>query len=124
MTAERRIALREDYIQGWYRLDIDLLLATTAPNFTFDDPAEPAAVERDDLGDYMQRWDRRMRALGGTNQWRLTHELRRDENGILTDWEWWEVVGTSVQGSALVLTGDDGVLLERITYFDRTLRYP
>ena len=124
MTAENRLALRENYMQGWYQMDLDILLSTTAPDFTFDDPAEAAPVRRDDLQGYMQRWDQRMRDLGGDNQWRLTHELRRGEGGVLTNWEWWEVIGTGVEGAAVILTGNEGVILERITYFDRSLRHP
>ena len=48
--------------------------------------------------------------------------MRQDHDNLLTEWEWWEVLGTGVQGSAVVVTGDDGVVLERITYFDRLLR--
>lgn len=124
MSADKRIALRENYMQGWYRMDLDLLLNTTAPDFIFDDPAEAAPVGRAGLAGYMQRWDQRLSALGGDNRWRLTHQLRQDQQGLLTDWEWWEVLGTGVQGSAVIVTGDDGVRLERITYFDRALRCP
>ena len=106
-------------MQGWYQMDLELLLQTTAREFIFDDPAEAAPVDRDGLGGYMERWDRRMKALGGDNQWRLTHQLRQDENGLLTDWEWWEVIGTGVQGAAVIVTSDEGVLLERLAYFDR-----
>lgn len=120
-TLSKREALRENYLQGWYRMDIELLLASTSSEFVFDDPAEPEPVTRDMLAGYMQRWDKRTRALGADNQWKLTHELRQDKDGILTDWEWWEVKATDLQGAALILTGDHGVLLERITYFERNL---
>ena len=119
MSKSRRVDVRERYIQGWYQLDAELLLSATAPEFTFDDPAEPEPVTRNMIAGYMQRWDKRARAAGGTNQWRLTHESRNDRDGILTDWEWWEVIGTDLQGAAIVLTNDDGVLLERIAYFNR-----
>jgi hypothetical protein len=119
MSKTRRVSLRESYMQAWYQMDAAQLLATTAPDFIFDDPFEPEPVTRDMLPGYMLRWDQRTRELGSNNQWKLTHELRQDKNGILTDWEWWEVLDTSLQGAAVVLTGNDGVLLERITYFDR-----
>jgi len=122
MSKSKRIELRESYMQGWYQMDIEMLLASTASGFIFDDPAEPESITRATLPAYMQRWDKRTRALGGNNQWRLAHESRIDENGILTDWEWWEVIDSGLQGAALVLTGDTGVLLERITYFDRDKR--
>ena len=106
-------------MEGWYQMDIDELLATTADNFIFDDPAEPEPVNRDMLQGYMQRWDQRTRAMGGNNQWNLTHHLRQDIDGILTDWLWWELLDTQLQGAGLVLTSNQGVELERITYFCR-----
>ncbi len=124
MSMPSRIELRERYIQGWHDMDAELLLAATTHDFIFDDPAEPEPVTRDILVDYMQRWDRRARTAGGINEWHLTHETRTDNNGILTDWEWWEVIGTELQGAAVVLTNDNVVFLERITYFDRKTRYP
>lgn len=105
-------------------MDTGLLLAATATDFVFEDPAEPGPVTRAMLTDYMQRWDSRARAAGSDNQWILSHETRADNDGILTDWEWWEVIGTELQGAAVVLTNDSGVFLERITYFDRKTRNP
>ena len=124
MSMSSRIELRERYLQGWYQMDAELLLTSTAHDFIFDDPAEPEPVTRDMLTGYMQRWDRRARAAGGDNQWILSHETRTDIDGILTDWEWWQVIGTELQGAAVVLTNDNGVFLERITYFDRKTRHP
>ena len=119
MSKVKRIQIRERYIEGWYRMDIEELLATTASNFIFEDPAEPGPVDRAMLPGYMQRWDQRTRAMGSNNQWQLSHEMRRDIDGILTDWLWWKLVNTQLQGAGLVLTGNEGVILERITYFDR-----
>jgi hypothetical protein len=124
MSMSKRLELRQRYIDGWYQMDVDLLLGATAADFIFDDPAEPEPVTRAMLAGYMQRWNRRANRLGGNNQWILTHELRADKDGILTDWEWWEVVDSGLRGAALVLTGDRGVFAERITYFDRNLKYP
>lgn len=122
MSMSKRVEFRESYLRGWYRMDAELLMSSVAPDFIFDDPAEPGPVTRAMLLGYMQRWDSRMRAAGGNNQWTLTHESRRDENGLLIDWEWWQVDGTALQGAAVVLTSENGVLLERITYFDRKIR--
>lgn len=119
MSKAKRVQIRERYIEGWYQMDIDELLASTASNFIFEDPAEPGPVNREMLPGYMQRWDQRTRAMGSNNQWQLSHEMRHDIDGILTDWIWWELVDTQLQGAGLVLTGNEGVILERITYFDR-----
>ena len=72
----------------------------------------------------MQRWDKRTRDAGATNHWLLSNEVREDKDNIITDWEWWELVGTKMCGMAFIKTGNSGVFLERITYFDRGLRNP
>jgi len=120
----KRSEIRTRYMQGWYNLDADLLLETTSPEFVFDDPVEPEPVTRAMLVDYMHRWDARTRGLGSSNEWILSNEVREDNDGILTDWEWWELAGTSLHGAAIVKTSDKGVLFERITYFDRSIRHP
>ena len=114
-----RFELRKRYIEGWYELDADKLMSSTSQDFIFDDPAESEPVSRELLPDYMIRWDKRTRSLGATNVWNLSDEVRQDSDGILTDWEWWELVGTDLRGMAIVKTRDDGVFFERITYFDR-----
>ena len=114
-----RFDLRATYIEGWYALDSEKLLASTTDDFIFDDPTEPVPVTRIMLPDYVQRWDRRTRAAGSTNKWLLEDEVRQDRDGVLTDWEWWEVVGTDLKGMAIVKTRDTGVFMERITYFRR-----
>ena len=114
-----RFELRDLYIQGWYELDANKLIQAVTDDFLFDDPAEPAPIGTADLGDYMRRWDVRTRRLGADNLWILADEVRQDRDGILTDWEWWELPGSPLKGMALVKTSDQGVLLERITYFDR-----
>ena len=117
----RRVQMRELYIAGWYELDADKLLASTRDDFVFDDPMEPEPVGRAELANYMHRWDSRTRALGSNNQWRLTEEVRQDRDGFLIDWEWWELLDTPLQGAAVIKTSDEGVVFERITYFDRTI---
>ena len=114
-----RFEKRKTYMDGWYRLDAGLLLGSTTTDFVFDDPLEPGPVSRDRLEDYMQRWYAWTRKMGGDNRWRLCNTLREDRDGILTEWEWWEMPGTPLSGAALVLTRDQGVFLERITYFNR-----
>ena len=107
-------------------MDADKLFSSVANNFIFDDPAEPGPITKDMLADYMVRWNEMTTALGGNNEWILNHEVREDRDGVLTDWEWWEIVGTELCGAAFVLTSDEGVFLERITYFNRRRlnRYP
>ncbi|MFT5502808.1 MAG: hypothetical protein ACI845_000215 [Gammaproteobacteria bacterium] len=115
----QRVAIREQYMRAWYEMDSGLMLCSISPEFVFEDPAEPTAVIASDMPNYMKRWDERTRALGGNNKWSLTNELRQDDGEILTDWEWWQLLDTPLQGAAVVLTSNRGVLVEKITYFDR-----
>ena len=117
MTERER--LRAQYIEGWYQLDAEALVSAVTDDFVFDDPAEPALVTKEMLPDYMRRWDARMKKLGGDNKWLLTDEVREDKDGVLTDWETWEVLDTNMRGMAVVKTRDDGVFLERVSYIPR-----
>ena len=114
-----RFEHRARYIAAWYELDGEQLVSSCAEDFIFEDPAEPFPINRGGLIDYMHRWDARVTAKHADPQWKLEHEVRQDQDGILTDWEWWEVLDTGMQGMAIVLTSDQGVFLERITYFDQ-----
>jgi len=105
-------------------MNAELLLAATAKDFFFDDPAEPESVTRAMLADYVYRWEARTPVKGANHKWVLSHELRQDKGGILTDWEWWELVGSGFRGAGLVQTSDDGVLFERLAYFDRSKNHP
>ena len=116
-----RFALRSLYIEGWYELDSTKLLSATAIDFIFDDPREPSPVSRDSLAKYMLDWEQRTGWLGSTNKWTLANEVRQDKDGILIDWEWWELDNTPLCGMAFVKTRDDGVFVEKITYFDRAV---
>jgi len=105
-------------------MNTEAILATPAESFIFDNPVKPEPATRDMLDPYMLRWDERTRSLGGDNKLILRHEVRQDKDGILTDREWWEVKNTDMSGTAIVLTSDEGVLSETISYFDRYIRHP
>lgn len=116
-----RIAQRALYIEGWYELDSSKLFASTTQDFIFEDPAEATPVGRNSLAAYMLRWDKRTRLRGSTNVWTLSNEVRQDKDGVLIDWEWWELNNTTLCGMAFVKTRDEGVFVEKITYFDRAM---
>ena len=111
-----RFELRALYIEGWYEMDAQKLLSATAEDFLFDDPKEPEPVTRAALPGYMARW---LRRVGGANEWHLQNYVREDKDGTLTDWHWWELVGTGIAGAAVVKTSNAGVFLERVAYFER-----
>jgi len=114
MTERER--LRTQYMEGWYQMDADMLVSAVVPGFEFHDPAEPEIVTRNTLPAYMVRWDDRTRLMGSNNEWLLTDTVRQDSDGVLIDWEYWKLLGTDLEGMALVKTTDEGVCIEKICY--------
>lgn len=113
----KRECLRAQYIQGWNTMNAELLVSAVADDFVFDDPAEPAPVTKADLADYMPCWPRKAAALGAEFDFEITDKVVRDEEGVLMEWYWWKLIGTDVEGSAVIKTTDDGVESERFAYF-------
>ncbi len=52
----RPIELRQMYGRGWDTWDADLLRASLAEGFFFDDPALPERVTADTIPEYMASW--------------------------------------------------------------------
>ena len=111
--------MRALYIEGWDTLDPEKLVAAVSDDFVFDDPAEAAPATKATLVDYMHRWIARTEALGSTGVFEITDRVVQDKDGIRLEWEWWKLNGTDLQGAAIVKTSDDGVMFERITYYER-----
>ena len=75
-----------------------------------------ALVTKETLRQYMRDWDARATAAGATGEWELSDVVNVDADGVLLCWEWWKVVGTDMEGAAVIKTTDEGVLSERIVY--------
>jgi len=112
-----RAAHRARHIDAWNNRDLAGLLASTAAGFVFDDPTDPAPVTRDGLAAYMPVWFEKAAALGALFEFRMTERVVEDRDGALTEWYWWTLLGTEVEGSAVVRTIDTGVLLEKFAYY-------
>ena len=110
---------RRCYIEGWYELDAEKLLRSVSDGFVFDDPAEAVPITKSTLAQYVNDWTARVNAAGATGEWELSDVVNVDANGVLICWEWWKVVGTTLEGAAVVKTSDQGVFCERIVYFER-----
>ena len=108
---------RARYIDAWYAMDGDGLLANTTDDFVFDDPTEPAPITKNGLVAYMPVWPERLAKMGGSFIFDITDKVIQDKDGMLTEWYWWKLVGVPVVGSALIKTIDAGVQYEGITYY-------
>jgi hypothetical protein len=98
-------------------MDPERLLASITPDFRFDDPVDPAPITADKLVAYMHVWPDRAAALGGSFDFEMTDRTVQDRDGMLTEWYWWRLKGTSAEGSALIKTCDQGVMFEGLNYF-------
>jgi hypothetical protein len=122
-----RAAFLKAYGRGWQLGDAGQILAAAAPGFVCEDPVA-GAIARAEFPAYLDAFKARAVALRASQSASpgkvLTGELMafsdfavaeaRDET---TAWAWWRVPGTSLQGAGLIRIGDDGVRLERMTYF-------
>ena len=115
-----RFTYREAYIAGWYERDAEKLVTSVTDDFFFDDPAMSELVTKATLAEYLVTWEKKIRALGGTGEWKLSDVVNHDQDGVLICWEWWKCVGSGLEGAAIVKTTDAGVLSERIVYCQRT----
>ncbi len=113
----KRAQLRARYIEGWNTMDAEQLLASVTDDFLFDDPAEPEPVTKAMLAAYMPRWPEKAGALGATFQFDMVDKVVQDEAGVLLEWYWWRLTGTEVEGTAVIKTGDKGVISERLAYY-------
>jgi hypothetical protein len=107
---------RARYIEGWNTMDAEKLLSSVADGFLFDDPADPAPITKAELAGYMPRWPEKARALGAAFAFEMTDRVVQDDGEVLLEWYWWRLIGTEVEGSAVIKTSDEGVLSERLTY--------
>ena len=60
----KRVELRQMYGRGRDAWDANLLKASLAEDFSFDDPALPDRMTVNTIADYMSDWRERVKALG------------------------------------------------------------
>lgn len=113
----RRAGHRARYIEAWNTMDADKLLASITDDFLFDDPADPEPITKATLVDYMPRWPEKAAVLGAAFEFDMIDKVVQDKDGVLLEWYWWRLVGTDVEGTAVIKTSDEGVMSERLTYY-------
>lgn len=108
------------YVEGWRSMNVERVLSALAEGFVFDDPAEGEPVTKVTMATYMASWAERTKAESGKWRYEDSHEVVQDRDGVLLRWKWWRFAGSTLQGTALTETSDEGMLFERITYFPNT----
>ena len=112
----------DTYLRGWELGDGELSLGATADSFCYDDP-NTGRIPRDGFVQFVA--DFRTAAVemgaepGATPFLEYSDIVIRDDELPATVWCWWQAIGTSLQGCALIKVGVEGVLHEKIAYFSR-----
>lgn len=122
MTASSIGEIIETYLTGWKLGDGELSLSATAEGFYYDDP-NTGRIQRDDFVEFVNDFKRAAIEMGGevdANPFLdYTDTVIRDDEIPATVWCWWQARGTTLQGSAVIKVGQQGVLNERIAYFSK-----
>ena len=113
----KRAQLRAQYIEGWETMNAEKLVSAVTDAFEFDDPADPEPVTKTNLIGYMPVWPEKARALGATFDFEIIDKVVQDKDGVLLEWYWWKLIGTEVEGAAVIKTIDEGVVFERLSYY-------
>ena len=113
----KRSDLRTQYIEGWESMDAAKLISSVTDDFVFDDPAESAPITKKELASYMPIWPERAQSLGAEFDFHIFDKVVQNRDGVLLEWYWWRLMGTDVEGAAVIKTTDDGVAYERLTYY-------
>ena len=113
----KRKQLRAQYIEGWEKMDAQMLLSSVSDDFIFDDPAESEAITKAKFESYMPTWPSKARALNAEFAFQITDKVVHDKDGILMEWYWWRLIGTEVEGAAVIKTTDNGVEYEKFAYY-------
>lgn len=117
-----RTAFLRAYGKAWQIGDAAQILAATAAGFIYEDPAF-GTIARVDFPAYLEAFKARVAALrtsdGAAPAGLMTFSdfadtVAADED---TAWAWWRVPETTLQGGGMIKIGDDGIRLERMTYF-------
>ena len=52
-----------------------------------------------------------------TFDFEIIDKVVQDKDGVLLEWYWWKLIGTEVEGAAVIKTTDEGVVFERLSYY-------
>ncbi len=112
----------DTYLKGWKLGDGELSLSATAEDFYYDDP-NTGRIARHHFVEFVNDFKKAAVEMGAelnANPFLdYCDTVIKDDELPATVWCWWQARGTSLQGSAVIKVGEQGVLSERIAYFSR-----
>ncbi len=109
------------YAEGWTKGDAQIVAGSLAESYQLDDP-NFGTITKQTFADYLSGMWQMVEGIRGKTSdplLELTELVTKEEQGVLTAWAWWTVPGTTIQGSALIKVGDQGVLSERLCYYTK-----
>ena len=110
----------QQYAEGWSKGDANSIVASSDDNYQLDDP-NSGSVPKTRLSEYLAGLVELVDNIRGTSGQQpfmaLTEVVTSEEGNLLTAWAWWSIPNTSIQGTALIKVGDNGVVSERLAYY-------
>lgn len=104
------------WLEGWRKGDAAMVLSTVTDDFVHDD-----AVDGRFTGEEFAAYVEQLFATENTAEGyeTITDVVTQEQDGVETTWGWWRTLATPLEGAGLVKTREDGVFLERVTYYSR-----
>lgn len=116
----------ETYLKGWELGDGELSLTATVQSFFYDDP-DTGRIQRHEFVQFVNYFKSAALDMGAeenASPFLIYSDVVIDyDTSPATVWCWWHAAGTSLQGSALIKVGEEGVLHEKIAYFCKLPEY-
>ena len=110
------------YAEGWRAGDADAIVGSLADDYVLDDP-NAGEITKAGFVDYMGGLKEIVASARGSISsepfMTITEVVTHEQDGVLTGWCWWEILGTSIKGSGLIKANASCVISERLTYFTK-----
>ncbi len=106
------------YAEGWIKGDPDTVFSSLADEYVLDDPSV-GKISKAGFHEYFNELKGMVTSMGGGGDpfMELTEIVTSEEDGVLTAWAWWKILGTPLEGGGLIKVTDNGVISERLTNY-------
>ncbi len=115
---------RHDYVdlytRGWADGDVPTMMRALADDFVFDNP-RVGKITKSQFESYfkeLQKFVTTHRRGSTSERFMEFGDVVRDDDGTtLTNWTWWRIPGTKLEGAGLMKVTDYGVVSHRAAFY-------
>lgn len=113
-----RMALLNKLLEGWARGDSEVIVASLAEDFVFENP-NSGRISKSEFKGYFEQLKQQMTTMGYAEDkdfMTFSNVMTHDDGETLVTWLWYEITGTPVRGASLVKVTDAGVRSDWLTF--------